>query len=32
MQAAIEKYGFQKCGIIYVRDGAERIAYDYMKS
>ncbi len=32
MQAAIEKYGFQKCGIIYVRDGSERIAYDYMKA
>lgn len=29
MQAAIEKFGFQKCGIIYVRDGSERIAYDY---
>ncbi len=29
MQAAIESYGFQKCGTIYVRDGAKRIAYDY---
>ena len=29
MRAAIEKYGFQKCGIIYVRDGSERIAYDF---
>lgn len=31
MQAAIEKSGFQKCGNIYVRDGSERIAYDYVK-
>ncbi|MGE5614380.1 MAG: N-acetyltransferase [Bacillota bacterium] len=30
MQAAIKKYGFQECGIIYVRDGSERIAYDYL--
>lgn len=29
MQAAIEKYGFQKCGNIYVQNGSERIAYDY---
>lgn len=31
MQAAIEKAGFQKCGNIYVRDGSERIAYDYIR-
>lgn len=31
MLAAIEKYGFQKCGIIQVRNG-ERIAFDYLKS
>lgn len=31
MQAAIEKYGFKKCGNIFVRDGSERIAYDCMK-
>lgn len=30
MQTAIERFGFQKCGKIYVRDGAERIAYDYI--
>lgn len=30
MQAAIRKYGFRECGIIYVRDGSERIAFDYM--
>ncbi|MDD3402860.1 MAG: N-acetyltransferase [Hespellia sp.] len=29
MQAALEKYGFRKCGIIYVRNG-ERIAFDYV--
>lgn len=27
MQHLIEKYGFQKCGIIYVDDGTPRIAY-----
>lgn len=32
MQTAIEKFGFQKCGNIYVRDGSERIAYDYIKA
>lgn len=31
MQAAIEKYGFKKCGIIHVRNGSERIAYDYIR-
>lgn len=31
MQAAIEKYGFQVCGNIYVRNGSERIAYDCLK-
>lgn len=30
MQTAIERFGFCKCGNIYVRDGAERIAYDYL--
>lgn len=30
MQTAIEKFGFHKCGNIYVRGGAERIAYDYL--
>ena len=29
MQNAILNYGFVKCGNIYVRDGSERIAYDY---
>lgn len=28
MQAAITKYGFQKCGIIHVANGSERIAFD----
>ena len=27
MQHLLEKYGFQKCGIIYVEDGSPRIAY-----
>lgn len=30
MQTAIERFGFRKCGNIYVRDGTERIAYDYL--
>ena len=30
MQAAIKKFGFQECGTIFVRDGSERIAYDYL--
>lgn len=28
MQKALEKSGFQKCGIIYITDGSPRIAYD----
>lgn len=28
MQSAIERYGFKKCGIIYVRNNSERIAFD----
>lgn len=31
MQKTIENFGFQKCGNIYVRDGSERIAFDYLK-
>lgn len=31
MLAAIEKAGFKKCGIIYVADGSERIAFDFIK-
>lgn len=30
MQACIETFGFEKCGNIYVRNGSERIAYDYL--
>lgn len=30
MQAAILRYGFQKCGVIYTRDGSPRIAFDYL--
>lgn len=29
MQAAIEKYGFTRCGIIHVANGTERIAFDW---
>lgn len=32
MRAAIETYGFRKCGTIFVRNGSERIAYDYLKA
>ncbi len=28
MRRAIEKFGFEPCGIIYVEDGSPRIAYD----
>ena len=28
MQGALEKAGFQKCGIIYIADGSARIAFD----
>lgn len=29
MQHLIEKYGFVRCGTIYVEDGSPRIAYEY---
>lgn len=29
MQHLLEKYGFQKCGIVHVWDGTPRIAYQY---
>mgnify|MGYP003235169540 CR=1 FL=1 len=31
MQAAIEKFGFKKCGNVYMLNGTERIAYDYLR-
>lgn len=31
MQDAVLRYGFRKCGIIYVRDGGKRVAFDYIK-
>lgn len=31
MQGALEKYGFQRCGIIYLENGEERIAYQMKK-
>lgn len=32
MRAAIESFGFKKCGNIYVRNRSERIAYDCLKA
>lgn len=32
MQEAVMRYGFQRCGIIYVADGSPRIAYDWLKN
>ncbi len=31
MQAAIRKFGFKPCGIIYAADGTERLAFDYLQ-
>lgn len=31
MQAAIENFGFKKCGNVYMLNGTERIAYDYLR-
>ena len=31
MQGALEKYGFQRCGTIYLENGEERIAYQMHK-
>lgn len=31
MQRLIERSGFQKCGVIYVRDGSPRIAYQWKR-
>lgn len=30
MHAGLRKMGFRRCGIIYIADGSERIAYDYI--
>ncbi len=32
MQRSLEKYGFHRCGIIYLSDGNPRIAYQIMRS
>ena len=32
MRSAIEKFGFKKCGNVYMSNGTERIAYDYLRS
>ncbi len=29
MQRALEKQGFERCGIIYVPDGTPRIAFEW---
>ena len=31
MQHLLNKYGFSKCGIIFLKNGAERIAYEYIE-
>ena len=31
MQNTVTKYGFKKCGTIYVADGSPRVAFDYIK-
>lgn len=31
MRSALDKYGFTYCGVIYLLDGAERLAYQQMK-
>lgn len=31
MQKQIERNGFQRCGIVHVRDGSERIAYHWSR-
>ena len=31
MQQALERFGFQKCGTIYLADGSPRIAFDYIQ-
>jgi hypothetical protein len=31
MRHALEKYGFCYCGIIYLQDGAERLAYQLVR-
>lgn len=29
MQHAMQKFGFKRCGIIHIKDGTERVAFDY---
>lgn len=29
MREAVRKYGFRECGIVYMSDGSERIAFDF---
>ena len=31
MQHVVTKHGFKRCGIIYLENGAPRIAYQYSK-
>ncbi|MCU0082784.1 GNAT family N-acetyltransferase [Streptococcus danieliae] len=30
MRGALEKYGFVECGLIWVEDGSERLAFDFL--
>ena len=32
MQGALSKYGFIKCGTIYLKNGSERLAYQFIKN
>lgn len=32
MQRALERFGFKACGIIYLANGEERLAFDYYKT
>lgn len=31
MQKALHKFGFRQCGIVYMEDGTERIAFDFIR-
>ncbi len=31
MQHLLEKHGFERCGIVYMKDGSKRIAYQLLK-
>ena len=31
MQKALHKFGFRQCGIVYMEDGTERVAFDFLR-